>query len=84
MIGVGWAWVNHNKTTVGVAHPVGVGAGACHHARVGRGEAVYIFKQRNRVIRLPIEVVHDLTIGAGEGQFAVGRFVFHVARFFAG
>ena len=35
------------------------------------------------MIGLPIEVVHDLAIGTGERQFAIGRFVFHVALFFA-
>ena len=83
MFWVCWAWIDHDVATVWIAHPVRVGARAGHDAGVGGREAIHIFEQGHRVIRLPIEVVHDLAIGAGQGQFAIRRFVLHVALFFA-
>ena len=84
MLGVGRTRIDHDVAAERVAYPVSVGAGPCHHTRVGRGEALHIFEQGHRMIGLPIEVVHDLTIGAGQGQFAIRRFVLHVTFFFAG
>ena len=83
MVSICWTWIYHNEATLRITNPIGIGARARHHARVGRGKSMHIFEQRHRVIRLPIQVVHELAVRAGQRQFAIRRLVLHITFFLA-
>ena len=78
---VGWAGVDHNVAAVVVAHQVAVGAGAGHHAGVGRGQALHVAQQRDGVLGLPVQGVCGLSVRAGQGEFAKRRVVRQIVRF---
>ena len=80
---VGRARVDDDESAVRVANHIAVGAGAGHHAGVGRGQALHVREQTHRCVRLPIQRVQNLPVAAGQRQFTKRLFVLHVARLFA-
>ncbi len=77
---VGRAGVDGDVAGGRVAHQVAVGARAGHGAGVGRGQPLQVAQQRHGPLGLPVERMHDLPVGADQGQFTVGGLVLHVAR----
>ncbi len=77
---VGRAGVDGDVAGGRIAHQVAVGARAGHGAGVGRGEPLEVAQQRHGPLGLPVERMHDLPVGADQGQLAVGGLVLHVAR----
>ena len=75
--------VNGDVTCVRVAHEITVGAGAGHGARVGRRQAHHVFQKTYGSVGAPIEVVHDLPVGADQFQLAIRLLVLHITLFAA-
>ena len=72
--------VNHDVAAGRIAHQVAVGARPRHHAGIGRGQAAQVLQKLYRALGLPVQRVHDLPVRADQRQFAIRRFMLHVAR----
>ena len=83
VLGIAGPGINGDKTGGRFTDQVAVGARAGHHALIRCGQAQHVFAQRHHLRRLPVQHMLRLPIGAEQGQFAIGRFVFHAAVFLA-
>jgi hypothetical protein len=80
VLGLVRAGIHHDVAGVRIAHDVAVGAGAGHHAGVGRRHPHQVLQQGHRLVGAPVQVVQQLAVGADQRQLAELHLVLHVAR----